>query len=139
MAYIAPALRQAVAERAAYRCEYCQSQELITSGPFHIEHILPITQGGATTPDNLAYACARCNLHKGQRTRHRDPVSGRVAALFNPRTQAWSRHFLWSADGTRVIGRTRTGRATVLLLQMNQPMIVQSRSIWVQCDLHPPG
>lgn len=139
MAYIASSLRPAVAQRAGHCCEYCQSQELITGGPFHVDHIVPITQGGATTLDNLAYACARCNLCKGQRTRQRDPVSGRMTQLFNPRMQAWSRHFLWSADGTRVIGRPRTGRATVLLLRMNQPMIVQSRSIWVQCDLHPPG
>jgi hypothetical protein len=139
MAYIAPTLRRQVADRAAFRCEYCQSPELITGGPFHVEHIVPAVLGGAATAGNLAYSCARCNLHKGQRTRYRDPVSGRIAALFNPRTQDWSRHFLWSSDGTRVIGRTRTGRATILLLQMNQPTIVQARSIWVQCNLHPPA
>lgn len=138
MAYIAPALRRQVAERAARRCEYCQSLELVTGGPFHIEHIQPAVLGGANTTGNLAYACARCNLHKGQQTRYRDPVSGRVVALFNPRIQAWSRHFMWSADGTRIIGRPRTGRATALLLQMNHPTIVQARSIWVQCDMHPP-
>ncbi len=101
MAYISPSLRQMVAERAHYRCEYCLSPEAITGGPMHVEHILPEALGGPTTFDNLGYACARCNIHKGQRTRHRDPVSGRLTPLFNPRNQRWHRHFLWSADGTR--------------------------------------
>lgn len=138
MATVSTRLRRIVAERASFRCEYCQSRELVTGGPFHIEHIIPIVLGGTTSADNLAYSCARCNLFKGQRVRYRDPVSGRIAPVFNPRMQAWARHFYWSSDGTRVIGRTRTGRTTIVLLQMNHPTIVQTRSIWVQCGLHPP-
>lgn len=138
MTTVSARLRRMVAERASFRCEYCQSLELVTGGPFHIEHIVPVVLGGATSEDNLAYSCARCNLHKGQRARSRDPVSGRIAPVFNPRTQVWARHFYWSTDGTRVMGRTRVGRATLVLLQTNHPTIVQTRSIWVQCGLHPP-
>jgi hypothetical protein len=53
MAYISSHLRQAVAERAKNRYEYCQSPELITGGPLHIEHIIPEAVGGSTTLDNL--------------------------------------------------------------------------------------
>ena len=138
MAYISEQLRRQVAERANHRCEYCHRTELVTGGPFHVDHVRPETLGGATEADNLAYACARCNLHKGQRVRSQDPVSGQSASLFNPRKQRWVRHFSWSADGTRVIGRTRTGRSTIIALQVNHPTIVRARSLWVSCGIHPP-
>ena len=139
MAYIPSALREGVVERAQHRCEYCQSPELITGGPLHIEHIFPEALGGPTTPDNLALSCARCNLQKGVRTYHRDPVSERLARLFNPRTQKWSRHFTWRGNGTHIQGRTQAGRATVSALHMNHPTIVQARSMWISLGIHPPS
>lgn len=139
MAYITAQLRQQVGDRASYRCEYCHSPELFTGGPFHVEHVRPRALGGATHADNLAYACARCNLHKGQRTHAHDPVSRQSAPLFDPRKQRWTRHFSWSGDGTRILGRTRTGRGTVVALQMNHPTIVRARSLWASCGVHPPA
>ncbi len=85
MAHIPEQLRRQVAERAGHRCEYCHSNELFTGGPFHVEHVMPTARGGATEMDNLAYACARCNLQKGLRIYAVDPVSRRSAPLFNPR------------------------------------------------------
>jgi 5-methylcytosine-specific restriction endonuclease McrA len=32
-----------------------------------LEHILPRSQGGTDSPENLALACARCNHQKGRR------------------------------------------------------------------------
>lgn len=139
MAHIPQELRRQIAERASNRCEYCHSTELVTGGPFHIEHVMPEARGGATETNNLAFACARCNLHKGQRMRSYDPVSRQLVPLFNPRKQQWWRHFGWSRDGTRIIGRTRTGRSTVIALQMNHPTIVRARSLWVSCGIHPPA
>ena len=138
MAHISEQLRRQVAERADHRCEYCHSTELVTGGPFHVDHCRPETLGGATDMDNLAYACARCNLHKGQRVRSQDPVSGQSAPLFSPRRQRWTIHFRWSDDGTRAIGRTRAGRSTIIALQMNHLTIVRTRSLWVSCGIHPP-
>lgn len=138
MAYIPSRWQKKVAERAKYRCEYCQSLELITGGPLHIEHIVPQSQGGESVLDNLAYSCARCNLYKATRTHYQDPVTTQQVPLFNPRTQHWKRHFIWSSDGVRIIGRTKIGRATVVALKMNHPTIVMARSVWVQTGFHPP-
>lgn len=138
MSYITPALRHSVAERANYCCEYCQSAERITSGPMHVEHILPMAKGGKTEPANLAYSCARCNLHKGARIDFRDPINNIVTPLFNPRYQAWSDHFVWSEDKTRILGLTGVGRATIAALTMNDPLIVMSRSLWASLGIHPP-
>lgn len=62
---------------------------------------------------------------------------GRSVALFNPRTQKWSRHFTWTVEGLRVEGRTQSGRATVNALNMNHPTIVMARSLWVSLGVHP--
>jgi hypothetical protein len=95
--------------------------------------------GGLTMADNLALACARCNLHKGTRLRYRDPVSSQIVPLFNPRNQKWNRHFTWSEDGVRILGRTRSGRATVIALNMNHPTIAMARSVWMSLGIHPKG
>lgn len=138
MAYVPVVVRQTVAERARHCCEYCQSAERITSGPMHVEHIVPTAKGGVTDIENLAYACARCNLHKGTRVDFLDPVSHTVTHLFNPRLQSWSEHFIWSNDCTRILGLTATGRVTIMALQMNDSIIVMSRTLWVDLGIHPP-
>jgi hypothetical protein len=71
-------------------------------------------------------------------THARDPMTGRRVRIFDPRRQRWSRHFLWSDDGTRVLGRTATGRATVVALQLNNVIAVTVRHEWVAIGWHPP-
>lgn len=113
MAHIPEQLRRQVADRPGQRCEYCQSNGLFTGGPFHVEHVMPAS-GGATELDNLAYACARCNLQKGLRIYAVNPVSRRSAPLFNPDNR-WSLHFHWSDDGTRSLAEHAPDAARLLL------------------------
>jgi hypothetical protein len=103
-----------------------------------IDHIIPESLGGETAEDNLWLACSLCNDHKGDRIAAPDPETGEVVRFFDPRRQTWSEHFVWSTDGTRVIGRTATGRATVAALQMNRPILVAARTAWVTVGWHPP-
>jgi hypothetical protein len=58
--------------------------------------------------------------------------------LFDPRRQIWSEHFAWSEDGTRVLGATPCGRATVLALELNSLIAVSVRRYWVAAGWHPP-
>lgn len=44
-------------------------------------------------------------------------LEGRIVALFHPRRQKWNRHFRW--NGSRLIGKTKCGRATVRVLNIN--------------------
>ena len=103
-----------------------------------IEHIIPLVRGGSSTPDNLCLACYRCNEFKGARTGGADAVTGRFAALFNPRRDIWREHFAWTADGLRIVAHTATGRVTVRLLRLNNPYVVRARRRWVQAGWHPP-
>jgi 5-methylcytosine-specific restriction endonuclease McrA len=49
--------------RDKFRCVYCGSGKELT-----FDHIVPRAQGGRTTWENVATACAPCNLRKGGRT-----------------------------------------------------------------------
>jgi len=67
-----------------------------------------------------------CNIHKGTDLTGIDPLSGRVVRLFNPRTQAWGDHFIWS--GAELIGLTDVGRTTVRLFQINHSDLLALRA-----------
>ena len=110
-------LRDAVAERANERCEYCRMHEDDDVFTFHVEHIIALKHGGETSLANLAYACQHCNLHKGPNLSGIDPESQEIVELFHPRNDEWDDHLQF--DGPRLIGLTPIGRATVRVLNMN--------------------
>lgn len=58
-------LREAVFARDGFRCVYCGCD---IEGEPHCDHVIPFSRGGGNTLDNLATACARCNIEKGDRT-----------------------------------------------------------------------
>jgi hypothetical protein len=104
-----------------------------------IEHIVPKSKGGTDDEENLCLACRSCNLFKGNQTHGRDPLTGRLVRLFNPRRQRWQRHFRWSEDGVFVIGRTACGRATVVVLNLNNLVAITVRRNWIAAGWHPPA
>ena len=104
--------------------------------PLEVDHIIPLAAGGKTVIANLCLCCRSCNGYKWNQTHAPDPQTRRAVRLFNPRQQRWAAHFQWTADGTQIIGRTATGRATVESLQVNNELIVVLRSLWVTLGLH---
>lgn len=138
MAYISRSLREQVTQRARGLCEYCQTSQAIVV-EMEIDHIVPLSTGGATTFENLCLACVSCNSYKRNHIVGIDPESGQEVPLFNPRTQLWGEHFIWQADATVIAGSTPTGRATVERLQMNRKIMIQARQKWVQSGWHPPA
>lgn len=134
----AAALRAAVRQAAANRCGYCLTSQAYVPWPLEIDHIIPRAHGGSDAEDNLWLSCRACNVFKGQQTHGRDPLTGRRVRLFHPRRQRWKRHFQWSGDGTIIMGRTATGRATVMALHLNHLVAVTVRRNWVRAGWHPP-
>jgi hypothetical protein len=131
-------LRDLVAAEAGYRCGYCLTDQRVSGTQMHIEHLVPRARGGGPERSNLWLSCAWCNSYKGTLTDALDPETGRLVALFNPRTQRWSEHFAWSEDGIRILGLTLSGRATVDALRLNNPYILPARRLWVVAGWHPP-
>jgi len=136
--YIPVELRRRVAEQARYRCGYCLAQEAVIGRSMEFDHLLPRSLGGATTEDNLWLACSLCNDHKSSRFLVVDPGTGVSVRVFNPRQQAWAEHFVWSEGATRIDGTTAIGRATVAALQLNRPIRMLARKLWVAAGWHPP-
>ena len=85
--------------------------------PHEVDHVIPEKHGGTTTIDNLAFACWRCNRHKGSDLTSFDPQTQILSPLFNPRTQVWAEHFAYEAE--TIVGLTPEGRTTVSLIQLN--------------------
>ena len=125
---------------ARERCGYCLSPQRLVMARLEIEHIIPRSKGGNNDESNLWLSCPLCNRFKSDRTHWADDLTGQVVALFNPRTQRWSEHFQWTADGLRIVGNTPTGRATVALLHLSDdPHAIVVRSYWVAAGWHPPN
>jgi hypothetical protein len=110
--------RRQVRERAANRCEYCHRRQ--ADSPLialQIEHVIARKHGGDDTLENLALACADCNLHKGSDLSGIDPDSGQLTPLFHPRRSRWEERFRWNR--IRVVGITAIGRTTIQVLGLN--------------------
>lgn len=130
--------KQAVFERAKGCCEYCRSQVRFATQPFSMDHILPRSQGGETTLENLALACQGCNNHQYTKTEARDPVTGDLVKFYHPRNHKWKDHFTWSNDFTLIVGLSPIARATIESLKLNREELVNLRRILNAMGEHPP-
>jgi hypothetical protein len=137
--HLSAALRHRLIEVDNHRCAYCQTTQDNTGQPMVVDHIIPDAQGGETTFNNLCFACRRCNEFKGSTISMRDPLTGDIVALFHPRQHQWSDHFAWDAAGVWLLGLTAIGRATIIALNINNEVIVDTRRRWVSVGWHPPA
>jgi hypothetical protein len=131
-------LRRMVLRRANGCCEYCRSQARFATQPFSVDHVTPRSREGDSSWENLCLACQGCNNHKYYRTEGPDPLTGNVVPLFHPRKDHWNDHFIWSNDATLILGLSPTGRATVALLQLNRPGLLNLRRVLFAAGEHPP-
>jgi hypothetical protein len=139
---VSASARRLIRERAHRRCEYCHADERWQFVRFTIDHVLPQSAGGSDAPNNLALACRNCNERRGNRLEGRDPVTGEVVPLFNPRHDRWVEHFVWDVERIRILGLTPTGRATVERLDLNDDRhngaVMRIRQRDVSDGYHPP-
>lgn len=136
MTNIPIALRRLVIHRSGDRCEYCCLAQAGQVATFHIDHIAPEIAGGSTTEDNLALACVSCSLRKGARQLIEDPTTTEMVSIFHPRQQKWKEHFSW--NDVEVVGLTAVGRATIIALSLNRPIMLAIRVEEKFFDRHPP-
>lgn len=73
-------LRLYVLDRDGYACQIPDQVTGLLCGAYadHVDHILPLSKGGAKYDDrNCRAACASCNLRRGA-ARHGKPPAGRA-------------------------------------------------------------
>jgi HNH endonuclease len=140
---ISTASRLRIRQRANFLCEYCHSSEEASTSLFTLDHLIPQSLGGDDSENNLALACHRCNGRRYNFTDGIDLETQTPVTLFNPRTDLWSDHFIWSADGQNILGITAIGRAALNRLDLNDDFhddgsIQRARRLWIRGGWHPP-
>lgn len=128
-------MRSVVQMRADNCCEYCRVPDSAGFFSHEIDHIVATKHGGRTEISNLAYACWRCNRHKGTDLASLDPETEEISLLFHPRLHIWSEHF--RLDGVHLAGLTSVSRATIWLLQINHPERLRERQRLQTLGLYP--
>jgi hypothetical protein len=114
---VGPELRRAVAARADYLCEYCLIAEEDTFFGCEVDHVISVKHGGDTVTENLAYACAFCNRHKGSDIASLSQQTGSLVRFYNPRTDRWADHF--ELDGVYIRPVSEIGEVTARILRLN--------------------
>ena len=136
--YLTADLRKQLEAVDDHCCAYCQTTQVNSGQPMVVDHIVPEAKGGMTELNNLCFACRRCNEYKGAQTSTRDPLTGEITPLFHPRRHHWAEHLAWDESASVLAGLTRIGRATIVALNMNNPVIVAARQRWASAGWHPP-
>ncbi len=137
MPYISAVLRARIRRKFYDACAYCRSPEQLMGVIFEIDHIIPLAEGGKTQEENLCLCCPTCNRYKAANIAAIDPLTQKLCSLFHSVLDHWDDHFYWSNDFSLLLGKTETGRATIDLLRMNRPILVELRKYWKELGKHP--
>lgn len=87
--------------------------------------------------ENTCLACAHCNGAKSSNATGYDPETDDLVPLFNPRKDEWEEHFFW--EGPLLVGKTPVGRATIDVLNINEPICVDQRAYLMEAGIFPPA
>ena len=134
--YIPEGIRETVAERADYRCEYCRRREADSFLKYQIDHIISLKHGGSSNLENLAFSCPICNNNKGTDLGTILENEDVLVRLFHPRKQDWFDHFEVSEDGI-LVPKTEIGQATIKVLELNDVNRVLERIDLIKAGLFP--
>lgn len=133
--YVSEDLRRLVAVRADLLCEYCLIHEDDTFYGCQVDHIISVKHGGATEPDNLAYACAFCNRQKGSDIGSILWQTSEFVRFFNPRADRWADHF--RLNGFIIEPLTGIGEVTARILGFNTIERLVERETLVMMNGYP--
>jgi hypothetical protein len=128
-------LRREVSDRAYHVCEYCLIHEQDTFWGCETDRIISRKHGGETNSENLAWACAVCNGHKGSDLGTLVGQPAQLTQLFNPRVNRWSECF--QLNSLRIEPLNVIGEATVKLLQLNHDNRLREREILALVGRYP--
>lgn len=125
--YISSELRELVASRASFVCEYCLISEEDTFFGCQVEHIISRKHGGLSELENLAYACVFCNRFKGSDIASLSAETSELIRFYHPRIDRWREHF--TLNGITILPNTPIAEVTVRILQINSEERLLEREI----------
>ena len=89
--------RANVFSRDCNTCQYCDGS--MPRSQLNLDHVVPRTQGGLTTWENVVCSCISCNRRKGGRT----PEQAGVKLRRQPRRPVWSPLLSSMPEGVRYL------------------------------------
>ncbi len=78
-----PLSRANILARDGLQCQYCSV--ILSSKEATLDHVVPRSQGGKTTWENVVCSCGPCNRRKGGQT----PAEARMLLLKKPARPEW--------------------------------------------------
>lgn len=103
---IAPHIREAALLRTDSVCWYCGDD--VTGPRFHIDHLLPVCQGGTNDLANLVPTCPTCNMSKNGQTveEYRVTIERKLSKIpyFNPPQVAFLKSHGFDIESHRTTG-----------------------------------
>jgi uncharacterized protein (TIGR02646 family) len=130
-------IKKALIDMFRGKCAYCESY--ITHIDYgHIEHFKPKGTPAyyelAVEWDNLFLACGRCNGAENKGTKF--PLADEGGPLVNPVNEEPSRHLRFDFDPklkmANVLGLSKRGETTRIILGLNRPELLKHRSKFVK-------
>ena len=130
-------IKSALVEMFHGKCAYCESD--ITHIDYgHIEHFkpkgIPAYYELAVDWDNLLLACGRCNGAENKGTKF--PLADKGGPIVNPVKENPSRHLRFDFDPrlklANVLGTSKRGETTRIILGLNRPKLLEHRSKFVK-------
>lgn len=109
-----------------YACGYCQVTEVSVGGELTVDHFQPRAAGGSDDPNNLVYACQRCNSYK-HRFWPTDDEIRQGNRLLHPLRDNLSQHIQPNHMTGKLEAITPSGHFHITLLQLNRPQLVKHR------------
>lgn len=104
-----PFTRANIYARDGYQCQYCGEQ--FQSEDLTFDHVIPVSQGGTKSWDNIVSACVDCNRSKGNRTPEqagmtlampprRPPsiIALRLSIGLRKAPKSWFEYLYWNAE-----------------------------------------
>ena len=82
--------RRNIFYRDRCNCQYCG--KLFPQKQLHLDHVVPLSRGGASSWDNVVCACIACNTKKGART----PLQAGMQLIRRPKKPAG--HPMWRGN-----------------------------------------
>lgn len=105
-------LRFEILKRDKFTCRYCgdKAPDVI----LHIEHIIPVVEGGTNDVQNLVASCASCNLGKGKRLLSDSAVVDKSRDLLEQRQEEIEQLEELAKWHKEIATKTREERAMVI-------------------------
>ena len=70
--------------RDDYECQYCSKKKLYSELTF--DHVIPVTQNGQTSWENIVACCKPCNIKKADKT----PEQAKMPLKRTPQRPEWN-------------------------------------------------